>query len=275
MPNKNYTLKQARHDLPSRNKKDNKTKGGKCLVIAGSSGMWGAAVLAATAAARAGAGYTFIYEAKNKFPIVKHPDFLVTSAKEKFDRFGAICLGPGVKDFNFLRQCILKLIKIKHSSVVLDAGALDALTLLHKKQIQLPKSWILTPHEGEMARLLGVSSKNLQAQRQKSVLKLNKKFGCIVVLKGSRTLIADGKNLFQVLSGNSALAKAGTGDVLTGIVTAFLSQGLHPINAACLGVFVHGAIADQWIEEKNDELSLLASDLVARLPKTLAKIRHV
>ena len=105
MRKKNYTLKQAQRDLPSRQKRDNKTRGGKCLVVAGSPGMWGAAVLTATAAARVGAGYTYIYDVKNKFPIVKHPDFLVTSAIKKIDQLAAICLGPGVKDINILSKC--------------------------------------------------------------------------------------------------------------------------------------------------------------------------
>ena len=273
MRKKNYTLKQAQRDLPSRRKKDNKTRGRKCLMIAGSTGMWGAAVLAATAAARAGAGYTYIYDIENKFCSVKHPDFLISSTEKNFDQFTSICLGPGVRDIHFLHHCILQLIRIDHKIVILDAGALDALSLL-KKSIRLPHSWILTPHEGEMGRLLEMSGEEVRKNRKKSILKLQKKFGCNVILKGSHTLIADGHSLFQIQSGNSSLAKAGTGDVLAGIITGFLSQGLTPLHAACLGVFVHGAAADQWIEDGNDQLSLLASDLNKRLPKTLAKIRR-
>ena len=96
--------------------------------------------------------------------------------------------------------------------------------------------------------------------------------GCIVILKGHKTLIADAHEIREIQSGNPALAKAGTGDVLTGMIAGLLSQGVRPIDAACLAVFIHGFTADIWIK-KYDPLSLIASDLIELLPSTIKKIR--
>lgn len=273
MRDKSYSLSQARKDLPLRRKADNKTQGGKCLIIAGADGQWGAAVLCATAAARSGAGYTFIFDFKNHFPTLKYPDFLMTSKIKNFSLFQAVAVGPGLKDKILLKKFLLELHATESANVVLDAEALNLIAEL-KKPIALPATWILTPHEGEMARLLKTSSEHVKAQRSKSVLELQKKMGCIVLLKGSPTLIADGKNLYTIKSGNPALAKAGTGDVLTGIIAGLLSQKMNPVRAACLASYVHGFIADQWVQQGNDHLSLLASDLIKRLPKALAQLRH-
>jgi ADP-dependent NAD(P)H-hydrate dehydratase len=272
MPKKKYSARQAQADLPTRYKNDNKTRGGKCLIIAGSKGMWGAAVLCAQAAARVGAGYTYIYDFKNSFPSLRFPDFLITSNKKDFSKFSALAVGPGVQDRALLKKYILTLMQINHPSVVLDAEALNVLAL-EKKVLHIPSSWIMTPHEGEMGRLLQLSSQQVQSQREQSAIELQKKWGCRVLLKGSPTLVADGKTLFQIQSGNSSLAKAGTGDVLTGMITGLLSQGVTSSKAACLGAYIHGRISDQWIDDGNDQLSLLATDLLQQLPVMIAKIR--
>jgi len=272
MRKRKYSITQAKKDLPRRLKHDNKTRGGKCLVIAGAEGQWGAAVLCAKAAARMGAGYTYIYDFKKSFPTLKFPDFLINSKQKDFSKFNSIAIGPGVKDQAFLNKCILQLKKIGHPSVVLDAEAINTLAK-QKKKFKLPSSWIMTPHEGEAAGLLEISSDDVRADRESTVQKIQKQWDCIVVLKGADTLVANEKNLFQIQSGNSALAKAGTGDVLTGIITGLLSQNLPASKAACLGVFIHGFIADLWIQNKNDQLSLIASDLIDHLPKTLSQIR--
>ncbi len=269
---KRYSLSHARKDLPRRKKNDNKTKGGKCLIVAGAEGQWGAAVLCARSAARAGAGYAFIFDFKKKFPTLKFPDFLISSTQNDFAKFDSVALGPGVKDSSFLKSCILKLKKMGHPRVVLDAQALNVLAQ-QKIPFLLPKTWILTPHEGEMARLLQTSSLYVRQNRKESALALQKKWGCIVLLKGVATLIVDSSHRFENQSGNASLAKAGTGDVLTGIIAGLLSQNIAPLKAACLGSFIHGHIADLWVKQKNDSLSLLATDLVEFLPKAIADIR--
>lgn len=272
MQKKRFTLQHARKHLPVRLESDNKTRGGKCLVIGGAPGQWGAAILCATAAARTGAGYTYIYDFKNSFPTLAFPNFLLRSNATDLKKFDVVALGPGFKDKKFLKKAILLLKKENHLKVVLDAEALN--TLAHEKRpFTLPKTWIMTPHEGEMARLLGCSSDLVRKKRELSLRKIQKMWGCIVLLKGSKNLIADGKSIYEIQTGNSSLAKAGTGDVLTGIIAGFLSQNVSPLQAVCLGVLVHGKISELWVQEGNDHLSLLATDLIDRLPMTIAHIR--
>lgn len=260
-----YTQRQAKKDLPSRESFDNKTRGGKCLVVAGSQGLWGAAVLTATAAARSGAGYVYLNPLEKGFPTTKHPDFLLNT-KNDISNFNSIAIGPGAK-ISQIGKWIKK--SLKNKNVVLDA---EALNYLAKNRVKIPSTWILTPHEGELSRLIKVPSETIRKNRLKYAKLTQKKFGCIILLKGHKTLVLDSKNTFEIQAGNPALAKAGTGDVLTGIIAALLSQNVAPLKAACLGAFIHGSIADQWLK-KNDILSLMATDLIQEIPTGLKKIR--
>ncbi|MFN7826194.1 MAG: NAD(P)H-hydrate dehydratase [Pseudobdellovibrionaceae bacterium] len=264
-----FGLQQAKKVLPQRIKTASKVDGGKSLIFAGSRGLWGAAVLAASACSKSGAGYVSLSTAAG-FPSGHFPDFLTVRRPRSFAEFRAIAVGPGFKGQQTLTQIIRSLLRKKFKKVVLDAEALKAV-----KNIKghLPPDWILTPHEGEMAHLLGMSKAQIQKNRRSSVILAQKKWGCVVVLKGHRTLVASKNHVFEIRSGNAALAKAGTGDVLTGMITAFLSQNLSSEQAACLGCYVHGRMADLWIKMGNDQLSLMPSDLVNMLPSTLAKMR--
>lgn len=266
-----YSAKNARVDLPTRNYQDNKTRGGKCLVIAGSKGMYGSAILTCLAASRTGAGYTYL-STKGKFPIARHPDFLLIAKHPKFTDFQAIAIGPGYLDREKIKNYLQTAIKQKIKHVVLDAEALNAIATTNKK---LPKTWIVTPHEGELSRILKISASAIRKDRLKYVMMAQKKLECIVLFKGYRTLIADGASVWEIQSGNPALAKAGTGDVLTGMIVAFLSQGLSPISAAKLASYIHGLIADRWIESGKDMLSLMASDIIELIPKTLFRVRKL
>ncbi len=265
---KKYTLAQAKKDLPKRSRQSNKTHGGKVLIIAGSQDMWGAAVLSATAAARTGAGYVYLKNTKPQFPIVKHPDFLVLSSLKNTQAFQSIVIGPGLKDSQKILADLKKL--RHHPRVIVDASALDHVLKLKK----IPATWILTPHEGELARMLKTSSAAIKHNRLKAVLLAHKKFGCVVLLKGHHTLVADQKVVYQITSGNAALGKAGTGDVLSGMIGAFLSQNVPATRAACLAAYIHGAMADDWIRQKKDVLSLMASDLIDHLPQKIYQIRN-
>lgn len=269
-----YSKVQARRDIPQRKQSDNKTHGGKCLVIAGSKGMWGAAVLCAKAASRSGAGYVYLFDKRSTFPICRNPDYLLTDKLDQLANFQSIAIGPGLKNQKFIEKCILKLVQKKYSPVVLDAEALNAIAKM-KNFPKLPENWILTPHEGELSRLLNVSSKKIKANRKKYVLAAQRKFGCIVLLKGFRTVVTNSKEIWEIGAGNSSLSKAGTGDVLTGIIAGFLSQNIEPLRAACLSAYVHGKIADKWIADGNDHLSLMASDLLLMLPQMLRSLRGV
>ena len=251
--------------LPKRTKIAQKQDGGKCLFIAGSEGLWGASILCAKAAYRVGAGYVYLPEdTKN---LILYPDFvsLKITTSLNLDRFAAVAIGPGsiiTPKFKTVFQHLLKTFK---GPVLVDAGALP----LVKKN---PDHWIITPHEAELAKLLNSTVEKIRADRIKAARLAQKTFGGIVVLKGPHTLITSAKNIFEMTTGNKALAKAGTGDVLTGMITGFISQGLKPIDACVLGCGLHGSIADHWIK-KNDYLSLMASDVIELIPKIIFKLR--
>jgi ADP-dependent NAD(P)H-hydrate dehydratase len=266
---KKYFKKNAKHDLPTRKSTDNKTTGGKALVVAGSAGFYGAAVLTCTAASRCGAGYTYLLTI-GKFPVARHPDFLLFTPRQNLSDFSAIAVGPGFRSPKKIKSLLNKLETQKYRHVILDA---EALSIVANRKHKLPSTWLITPHEGELSRILNISSEKIRRDRKKYVLLAQKKLGCVVLLKGYRTLIADGQGLWEIQSGNPALAKAGTGDVLTGMILAFMSQGKDTLTAAKLGSYIHGTIANHWLKSGNDVLSLMASDIVAQLPAAIRKIR--
>lgn len=270
-----YSWRHVSRDLPTRHQTDHKGRGGKCLIVAGSKGMWGSSILCAEAAARIGAGYVYVSGLTDVRLAVKHPDFLTISLKHKkiISNFHAIAVGPGLKASpKQVLQVLSSCLKEKRP-VVLDAEALNILAKQkQKKWKHLPSHWIMTPHEGELARLLNIPSKQIKADREKYVLQAQRQFGCIVLLKGHQTLIVAPDAAWRIDAGNASLSKAGTGDVLTGMIVGLLSQGVSPSQAACLGACIHGVMADEWIQTK-DILSLMASDLVKALPVTLLRLR--
>ncbi len=270
-----YTLAQAKNDLPVRKKTDHKSRGGKCLIIAGSKGMWGAGILSATAAARAGAGYVYWLSENKRSLLPKHPDFLETSTRQaqKNFKFQSVALGPGLGRPAMMRNWFRYLRKRAEIPVVVDASALAPDVFL-KLKFPLPAHWVLTPHEGELSKLLKRPAKWIQKDRRRSIALAQAQFGGVWLLKGHQTLITDGQTMLRIQSGNAALAKAGTGDVLTGLIAGLLSQGLKPLQAASLAAYTHGKMADDWIRDQKDVLSLMASDLLLAIAKTLQKIRR-
>lgn len=269
----NFSAKAAKKLLPVRKKSQNKTHGGKTLIIAGQKGFFGAAVLAATASARVGSGYTTLMTALAQFPSYKFPDFLTLPMSQKIStNYNAIAIGPGLGINNKTEKILIHLLKQKFENVVVDA---DALTVLSKSKITtLPKSWILTPHTGELARLIGVKSKLIEKDRIKHALMAQKKFGCHILLKGHQTLILNSDKCVKIAIGNSGLAKSGTGDVLTGMIAGFLSQNLSTIEAASLACFIHGTCSKKWVDQGRDSLTLMASDLLNLIPEVIFDLRN-
>jgi NAD(P)H-hydrate epimerase len=268
-----FGLRQAQALLPSRSPAENKSHGGRTLVAAGSRGMFGAGVLSATAAARMGSGYVTLLTDAKAFPSARHPDFLLADARSaRLPAFTAAAVGPGLGRGPQALRLVKKFLASGVGRVVIDADALNVAA--EKKLFPFPPTWIATPHEGELARLLGTDARRIRADREGSARRAHEKLGCVVLLKGAGTLVASERGLRLVKSGNAALAKAGTGDVLTGILAGLLAQGLAPEDAACLGAFVHGYLADRWVAGRRDPLSLLASDLLDGIPEGLASIRR-
>lgn len=268
-----FTLKAAAHFLPKVSLLDNKAKRGRSLLFAGSGEYFGAGVLAAKAALRAGSGYVILVNESSLEKSWNHPDIILRPLRndQKKFIFSSVLVGPGYGVNEQTAEIIRQLKKQNIKRVILDA---DALTVCAQWNLfPLPSSWIMTPHEGELARCLDISSSEVQANREKALQKALEKFKCTVLLKGHGTLVGHKNKIYKIPTGNPALAKSGTGDVLAGIITAFRAQGLGATSAALLGAYVHGAAANLWIAKERDPLSLTASDVIELLPEVLYRIR--
>ena len=263
--------------LPERKEKSNKSDHGHLLVLAGREGFWGSGVLCALSAYRMGAGYVTWAgsDLENlKQEHLKSVPEALTARLDDPDLFSgktAAAAGPGLGVNEKVKDLILKLKKTK-LAVVLDA---DAVTVCAKNHLfPLPSHWIITPHSGELGRLFQLSGKEIDQDRKAYVLRAEEKTHCAVLLKGFRSLIAYQKKCYGIEAGNASLAKAGTGDVLTGLIGALLARGLDAFSAGALGAFIHGRIADEWLKSGKDQDTLLASDLIKLLPPTLHQLRR-
>lgn len=267
--------KSARKLLPAVSLADNKATRGRSLLLAGSRDYPGAGILAARGAMRAGSGYVMLAQPGMAISSLENPDFLLADLQKcswQQLKFDAILCGPGFGVNSFTATVLGELIQQKVERVVLDA---DALTVCANEGLfPLPKTWIVTPHTGELARCLDVSAEEINQNRYAFIRMAQELFQCVVLLKGHQTLVANSHRVYGISTGNAALAKAGTGDVLAGVITAFRAQGLSPTRAALLGAYVHGATANLWKALKKDLLSMTASDVIELLPEVLYKLRE-
>lgn len=262
----------ARKALWVRSPHAHKGSSGHLLVLAGRSGFWGAAGLVCQGANRFGAGYVTLAfkDAANisKPWIQEFGAEILTSHigdPQLFNKKNAIVIGPGFGNDEETAK-LLETIARKDIPAIVDA---DALSTLAEKEISPPSHWVLTPHMGEMGRLMGVDSQEIQQEPKQWVIKAAKKFGCVVLLKGNPTLIADPMGFVTIInSGNEALATAGSGDVLAGFMGASICQGHTPYQGACFSAYMHGLIADQWVTEKSVQ-GLLPRDLIERAPQVV------
>lgn len=279
--------------VPVRRPDAHKGDGGHVLVIAGSFGKTGAAQLVSRAAARAGAGLVTLVGPRSLYDVYA-AGVLEAMTDALPDRDGrmlfdepylkallagktAVVVGPGLGTHDDGQRIVAWLLAHAAVPLVLDA---DALTCVARDPSMLDRAAgpvVLTPHPGEMSRLLGTDSAAVQADRVRAARRLAAVHRCVAVLKGARTVIADGASgapdepVWINPTGNPGLASGGTGDVLAGILGGLLAQGIEPTGAARLGVFVHGAVADRVAAEIG-QIGLLASDLIAHLPAGLRSI---
>jgi hydroxyethylthiazole kinase-like uncharacterized protein yjeF len=278
--------------LPRRPRDAHKGTFGTVVVLAGSLGFTGAAFLAATGSARTGAGLTRLLIAETIYPILaaKCTEVMATPVPEvapgavghaaydlvlrHLSTAEAGVIGPGLGRDSSTWRLILDLSLRAECPLVLDADALNALADSARKKTRLGKNRVLTPHPGEMARLLGKTTEAVQADRAGSARKAAKDWGAIVVLKGAHTLIAhpDGR-LSEDPHEVPALATGGTGDVLSGVIAALIAQGSDPYTAAVTGVYLHAA-AGRRISQRLGDAGLLASDLLAEIPLVMNVLRQ-
>lgn len=286
------TARQARELLPTRPEDANKGTFGRVLVVGGSRRYAGAPRLAAEAAYRAGAGLvTIACPAENVtttagalaeatyLPQASDSEGLtgaaVASLQSELAAFQGVVLGPGLGNTEGSRALVAGLIPLLAGlgGVVIDADALNALAAMPGAAARIPANAILTPHPGEMARLLGSSVEEVQARRLEVAREAASQFGCVVVLKGAHTVVAgpDGRTSLSPYA-NPLLATAGSGDVLAGMIGGYLGQGLPPFEAACLGVYLHAATGES-LRETYGDAGLLAGEISTHLPRTVKEIR--
>jgi len=278
-------------DLFYRKLSSHKGNFGHLLVIAGSLGMTGAATLTALSALRVGAGLVTlgIPESLNPIleikltevmtlPLPEHPPkTLASESFGKIEEFSGRCramvLGPGISVEEETKKLVKMIMGGLDIPLVLDADGINNLvgeiSLLQKYRSPL----LITPHPGEMSRLLENTVEEVQKDRIESTISLAKVAGAIAVLKGAGTIIADKEgNSWINSTGNPGMASGGTGDVLTGIIGGLLVQGFSPLLAAQMGVYLHG-LAGDLAAQKRGETSLIAGDVLENLPDAIRRVK--
>ncbi len=277
--------------LPARRVDGHKGNYGRVLIVGGSRGMIGAPALAANAALRAGAGLVRIAAPEpvqlaaaslapccTSYPIAADADgegFAASASARLLDiasEHTAIAIGPGIGVSDAVGGLVVSLLEEINRPIVVDADALNNLANRHRWPDVHPKRLVLTPHPGEFARLTGLSTAQVQADR----VNLARRFaadhdGLVLVLKGRGSVVTDGENWYVNGTGNPGMATGGSGDVLAGVIAALMGQGLAPFDAARLGTYVHG-LAGDLAAQNLGQVSLIATDLIDYLPPAFASI---
>jgi len=274
--------------IPKRPLASHKGVNGHLLILAGSRGMTGAAYLCALGALKAGAGLVTVGapEAVRKVIASRLPEAMTLPLSETKNgvlsaaaissiaqyvrrrTITTLAAGPGLSVHPSIRNIIKALLRM-NLPIVLDADALNNLSSMDPGFMHDGMTTISTPHPGELARFLGITTKKVQADRTGIARNTARRFKIICILKGHRTVISDGERVRVNSTGNPAMATGGMGDVLTGVISAFLAQGLSLWDAACAGVYVHGLAGDL---ARVSDRGLLASEVAMSIPKALKKI---
>ncbi len=276
--------------LPQREADSHKGRFGLALIVGASRGMAGAAALAGMAALRGGAGLVRVAVPEECLEAVAAYEPCYMTVPLVSDRRGRIALdalpailhhaeqatvmavGPGLGRSLGLDAIVLQLFEALPLPLVLDADGLNALAARLDRAGRPSGPRVLTPHPGEFERLFGMKPRTEQ-QRSEAAAALAERLGCVIVLKGYRTVISDGRRTAVNTTGNPGMATGGSGDVLTGLIASLIGQGLESFEAAQLGVFLHGLAGDIAAQSLGQE-SLIARDLVERLPAAFAQYRN-
>lgn len=267
--------------LPDRNPWGHKGNFGKLLLLCGSRGYTGAAFFAAMGALRSGAGLVFlgvpesiygIEAVKLNEPVIfPLPDAggrlsadAVPEILTRFPQMDAVLVGPGLGQSEGTLAVVRAVLENAQCPVVVDADGINVLSA-HRDLLRGRKSpTILTPHDGEFARLGGVIGED----RMAAAAAFAEELGCVVLLKGHETCITDGTDGYLNPTGNPGMAVGGSGDVLAGVITALLGEGLPPLEAAACGAWLHGAAGDRCAAELG-QYGMLPTDMLSALPRLM------
>jgi hydroxyethylthiazole kinase-like uncharacterized protein yjeF len=287
------TSKLAGNLLPERSPNGHKGTFGHALVIGGSEGLSGSVVLAGEAALHTGCGLVTLGIPKNLNQIIEmktteimskplpETDAHTISAEaleilaEPLQKVDALIIGPGISRNPITMQFVENVLRETEKPIVLDADGLNVLVGNNDLLSQIKTPMVLTPHPGEMAKIMGITIEQVQENRVELAKHFATMWKKVVVLKGAKTIVAlpDG-SIYLNLTGNSGMGTGGSGDVLSGIIGSLIAQGLNVAEASILGVYIHGASGDIAKEELG-ERTMLASDLIRYTGKLLQKLEEV
>lgn len=281
---RNIDMDMVCNKLGRRDPKGNKGTFGTLLCICGSYGMPGAAFMSINAALKCGVGLIKAAIPESVYEIVarriSEPVFLPLPEKtdktisinsesiilNNIDKCTAILLGCGIGQGQDLNKLVYSIIENSGVPIIVDADGINAVAknidILRKSKSRI----IITPHLGEMSRLINIDKEEVLISRFKYVREISEEYGIVTVLKGSETIISgESGNLFINAMPNSGMAKGGSGDILSGIIGSLLAQGIDPLDASLCGVYLHGLCGERC-RKKLSETSMLPSDLVEELP---------
>ena len=278
--------------LPDRPPHGHKGTFGRVLIVAGSQGMTGAAALSGLGALRGGAGLVYIAAPQSVVPTIAaiEPSYLTiplpddqttgcvdrTAAsllEERSAGMDVLAIGPGLGHSGGVDAVVPRVHRDASQPVVVDADALNALARTETSFSDHAGPRILTPHPGEFSRLCGRSLDDIQSHREELAAGFAAQHDVILVLKGPGTIVTDGERVSVNDTGNSGMGTGGTGDVLTGLLAALLAQGMSPLEAAQLGVWMHGRAGDLAAGHFS-EAGLIASDLPRYLGRVWLELQH-
>lgn len=274
--------------LPARPSDSHKGDYGHTLVVAGSKQFTGASILCSLGCLRCGSGLTTIaipsslnVQVTKRLPpevmTIYLPDdegyISPTATKIILDfsserKITSIAFGCGISTELCTKIFTERFLLKNKVPIVIDADGLNNIQKNIKILKKLKSDTVITPHPAELSRLMKISISDIQRNREKTVKKFAADYGIICVLKGFETVISDGKNVFVNTTGNPGMATGGSGDVLTGMIAAFIGQTENLLDAACLGVYLHGLAGDFAAREKT-QISMLPTDLVDKIPEAI------
>ena len=276
--------------IPRTDEPAHKYSAGSLLVVAGTYQVTGAPVMVVEGAQRTGCGIIFLATAQSAaaavdlrltealvYGVAEDETGQMTSGAldqvlEQAQRATALVVGPGMGTGEESLKLIEGILNEVEAPVLLDADAISNLSgsdAISRREAPT----VITPHPGELSRLMETGTKELQARRLNAAQEAARKHGCCVLLKGSDTIVAEGGSTAVNSTGNVALATAGTGDVLSGVIGALLSRGMDAYDAARAGAWVHGRASELWIEDTGlPSESFIATDLLSYLPKAVAEV---
>lgn len=266
-----------RSKFPYRNKVGHKGTYGKSLIFAGHKGFVGAAYMVGKATIKTGAGLVTVLtheDVQSELSIKLNEGMtgIYNSLKEYNDiLIGAnvVAMGPGMGNNNLTFQVLKNISEIYSGDLVIDADGINVLEREKSILKDFKGNIVITPHPGEMARLLGIEIKDVEINRIDIAKRVARENGIVVLLKGYNTVITDGDKVFINPTGNSAMASGGMGDTLTGIITSLISQGLNGFDAAVLGSYIHGYIGEELSKEN---FTVSAMEIIKNIPNKIKEL---